>query len=224
MGADLRFPRSAQLYRLRFFQLFLFTNYAHQSGRIWKLLPAFETADVIEPGAAALRPRGVPMGAVKHVSNPPCPGHIVRPRNRGSSAPRINCLSFFRARAEWAFTVPAGMHRISAVSRMERPSISRSWKVLRRVGERRFINCLMCPVSSQFRYSSSGLGPAPAKRSETEYCCSSPTCSSNDTCTRRRRLRNRMRALLNTMAVSQVEICDSPLNWSKCLQAERRAS
>jgi hypothetical protein len=65
MGADLIFPSSAQLVLTSIFQLFLFTYDPHQLRRIWKLPTAFDTADVIGPGAATLRPSGVYMDAVK---------------------------------------------------------------------------------------------------------------------------------------------------------------
>jgi hypothetical protein len=60
-GSDIPELRPAVLTSV--FQLLLLTYYAHQSSRIWKLPPAIETADVIEPGAAALWPTGVPMSA-----------------------------------------------------------------------------------------------------------------------------------------------------------------
>lgn len=47
----------------------------------------------------------------------------------------IHSLTFLRARADWAFTVPVGIPKIRAVSRIDKPSISRSSNVLRRVGE-----------------------------------------------------------------------------------------
>jgi hypothetical protein len=51
--------------------------------RIWKLPPAIGTAELIEPGAATLRPTGVPTGAVKEVRKDPLyPGHGLRPHNR----------------------------------------------------------------------------------------------------------------------------------------------
>src|SRR5579864_5552875 len=62
------------------FQLFLFTHYAHQLSRICKLLPAIETADVVKPGAGALRPSGVPVNAVKQVRKDPLrPRHTLLP-------------------------------------------------------------------------------------------------------------------------------------------------
>jgi hypothetical protein len=52
-------------------QLCLSTHHAHQLSRICKLLPAIETAHVVEPGAGALRPSGVSMNAVKQVRKDP---------------------------------------------------------------------------------------------------------------------------------------------------------
>jgi hypothetical protein len=76
------------------------------------------------------------MDAIKHVSqNPFDPLHgeilaegcrtvgVVRLRVWDLSAFRINCLSFLRARADCAFTVPSGTPRIRAASLIDKPSI-----------------------------------------------------------------------------------------------------
>jgi hypothetical protein len=119
--------------------LFLSCYDAHPSRRIWEFSPTIEAANVIEPPSIAVRPGCVTMDAVKHVrQNPFNPLHgdtfakacrtvgVVGFRVWGLSARRINSLSFLRARADCAFTVPSGTPRICAASRIDRPSISRS--------------------------------------------------------------------------------------------------
>jgi hypothetical protein len=81
-------------------QLLLITYDAHQAGGIWKLPSTLETADVIEPAAPALRPRGFWMHAVKYVCQDPLyPCHSLLLHNRGLIAVFIKCLSFFHALA-----------------------------------------------------------------------------------------------------------------------------
>lgn len=119
--------------------LFFACYNAHPPCRIWQFPPAIKTANVIESVTIAVRPRCVTMDAIKQVSqNPfdPLHGHmlskvghtlgVVTLRVWDLSGRRMNCLSFLRARADWAFTVPCGIRRIRAVSRIERPSISRN--------------------------------------------------------------------------------------------------
>ena len=140
-GNDLTF-RIADLFppvKGAIFDLFLNGYDAHPSCRMWQFPPAIETANVIESTTFALRPRGVTMHAGKHVSqNPFDPLHsdtlakgcravgVVRFRVWDLNARRSNCLSFLRALADCAFTVPSGTPRICAASRIDRPSISRS--------------------------------------------------------------------------------------------------
>jgi hypothetical protein len=47
-------------------------------------------------------------------------------RDRGMRVRHIDSLSLLRARADWAFTVPVGIPNIRAVSRIDKPSTSRS--------------------------------------------------------------------------------------------------
>jgi hypothetical protein len=129
------------------FNLFLGCYDAHPSRRIRQFPPAIETANVIKSAPIAVRPRYVTMDAAKHVrQNPSDPLHgdtfaevccavrFVNFRVWDRSDRRINCLSFLRARAACAFRVPSGTPRIRAASRIDKPSISRSWNALRRVG------------------------------------------------------------------------------------------
>lgn len=113
---------------------------AHKPRRIRYFLPAFEAADVIESASIAMRPRGARVQATKYVrDNPLDPRHFqifvrlrvagapVCFRLRGLTALRIKSEICLRARAVRAFTVPWGTPRICAVSRIDKPSMCRSW-------------------------------------------------------------------------------------------------
>jgi hypothetical protein len=118
-------------------ELFLGGYEAHPSRRIWQLSAAIKTANVLESAPTiASRPGRATMDAVKHVRQNPFDalhedtlaeacrtGGAVRLRSCDLSARRINWLSFLRARADCAFTVPSGTPRIRAASWIDRPSI-----------------------------------------------------------------------------------------------------
>jgi hypothetical protein len=79
-------------------------------------------------------------------------------RDRGANARCMYRARFVCARASCPFTVPCGGPKTWAASKIERPSITRSWNVLRKMGESRAVHWLRCAASSELRRSSSGLG------------------------------------------------------------------
>lgn len=164
-------PNPSHLSKPRSSICFLYCYDAHPSRRIWQLPTAVETANIIEAATIAVGPRCVTMDAIKHIGeNPLDPRHSqdlvklcgasarVGFRGRALSARRIKSVIFLRARAVRAFTVPWGTPRIRAVSRIDRPSMWRSWYALRKTGLSWLWKRAMRFPNSESRQASSGLG------------------------------------------------------------------
>jgi hypothetical protein len=118
-----------------------------------------------------------------------------------------SCLSFLRALATRVFTVPCGIPRACAVSRVLKPSRSLSSNVRHKIGDSFVDSCTSRSSSSQVRHNSSGLGRQSGSISDSGAWFCPRSCWSKGICVCRGRRRTFIRAALITMVVSQVDMC-----------------
>jgi hypothetical protein len=122
----------------------------------------------------------------------------------------ITSLSLTRALASRALTVPGALRGDLLFLRMLKPSMSRNWKVVRKVGDSREVARASVSAISPSRYASSGPGRVSETMSSRRSCCASASSKAIGTDVKRRR--SFIRAELITIVVSHVDIFACPLN------------